>query len=154
MNAIAEGKSKLGELDFKIAAAACYLPVMYVHLIASLAFLAIEPRENRPVRFHAGQSLLISAGWLGGTFLMLFVWVIAPMVLMMGGIVVGEAVGSEAVIALGMAFAGLVYFLALILVFVILLAGPVLLVGCMLFTATGKDVRVPVLASLVDRLVP
>ena len=58
---VIEGKTQTGQLDFKMAAAACYLPFSFIHLIAAGIFLATEPKEHRFVRFHAIQSLLVFA---------------------------------------------------------------------------------------------
>ena len=52
------GKSVFG-LDQNIAALLCYLPIMFIHLIVSIAVIA-QDKENKIVRFHAFQSLFLT----------------------------------------------------------------------------------------------
>jgi hypothetical protein len=48
-------------LSSNLAAALCYIPV-----ICPIAFLAFDPyRKDRSVRFHAFQSLLLTAAYVG-----------------------------------------------------------------------------------------
>ncbi|HXF39239.1 MAG TPA: DUF4870 domain-containing protein [Blastocatellia bacterium] len=53
------GKTKVLNLDYNVAALLSYLPICCINLIASIIWLASEPKENRFLRFHALQSLLL-----------------------------------------------------------------------------------------------
>ncbi|MEW6732208.1 MAG: DUF4870 domain-containing protein [Acidobacteriota bacterium] len=57
-----QGKTQVLGLDYNIAALLCYLPFGF---IAAIIFLSTEPTDNRFVRFHAIQSLLVTAAWTG-----------------------------------------------------------------------------------------
>lgn len=59
MQNMSGGKTALG-LDANVDALLCYLPVCLVSLIFSIIVI-IADKENRFVRFHAFQSLLLSA---------------------------------------------------------------------------------------------
>lgn len=58
MQNMAGGKTALG-LDANVGALLCYLPVCLVSLIYSIIVI-VSDKENRFVRFHAFQSLLLS----------------------------------------------------------------------------------------------
>lgn len=53
------GKTQVLGLDFKTAGVLCYLPICAINLIASLVFLNSEPRDNKFLRFHSMQSLVM-----------------------------------------------------------------------------------------------
>lgn len=55
------GKTQTLGLDYNVAAMLCYLPwcLCCVDLIASVLWLATEPKENRFLRFHAMQGLML-----------------------------------------------------------------------------------------------
>ena len=53
------GKTKVLNLDYNVAALLSYLPICCINLIASIIWLASEPKENRFLRFHALQSLML-----------------------------------------------------------------------------------------------
>ena len=53
------GKTKVLNLDYNVAGLLCYLPICCINLIFSIIWLATEPKENRILRFHAFQSLLL-----------------------------------------------------------------------------------------------
>jgi uncharacterized membrane protein len=56
-----EQKTKTLGLSYNIAALLCYVPACLccVNLIAGILWLVTEPKENRFVRFHAMQGLLL-----------------------------------------------------------------------------------------------
>jgi uncharacterized membrane protein len=68
------GKTKVLNLDYNVAAMLAYLPICCCHLICSIMWIASEPKENRFLRFHALQSLILT-GVLVGAFFVL--WVIS-----------------------------------------------------------------------------
>ncbi len=54
------GKTQQLGLDYNLAALLCYLPLCSINLIFSIIWLVTEPKQNRFVRFHALQGLLLS----------------------------------------------------------------------------------------------
>jgi uncharacterized membrane protein len=56
------GKTKILDLDYKIAGVLCYLPVCALNLIFSIVWLNSEPKENTFLRFNSLQSLVLTAG--------------------------------------------------------------------------------------------
>jgi uncharacterized membrane protein len=59
MQNMSGGKTALG-LDTNVGALLCYLPICSINLIYSIIVLVVE-KDNRLVRFHAFQSLLLIA---------------------------------------------------------------------------------------------
>jgi uncharacterized membrane protein len=53
------GKTKTLGLGYNIAGLLCYLPVCGIGPITSLIWIFTEPKENKFLRFHAIQALLI-----------------------------------------------------------------------------------------------
>lgn len=105
------GKTTTGNLDFNVAAALCYLPLSFLHLVAALVFFVSEPKENRFVRFHAVQSTLIFGTFFGGSMAaLLIVMLLLPMLILLLGSMVGALLGavSEDLGALVAVFTGLV----------------------------------------------
>lgn len=60
----AVGRTKLGEVEFRVAGLLTYLPFCGVNLISSLVWLNSEPKTNRFLRFHAIQSLVLTGGFV------------------------------------------------------------------------------------------
>lgn len=56
-----EQKTKTLGLSYNVAALLCYIPscLCCINLIAGILWLVTEPKENRFVRFHAMQGLLL-----------------------------------------------------------------------------------------------
>jgi uncharacterized membrane protein len=54
------GKTKVMNLDYNVAGLLSYLPICCINLIFSIIWLATEPKENRFLRFHALQSLILT----------------------------------------------------------------------------------------------
>lgn len=79
-SALAAGKTATGSLDYNMAAALCYLPIAGIQLIASILFLATEPKESKLVRFHAFQSLLLSATVVALGVVLIVLSVVLPIV--------------------------------------------------------------------------
>ena len=87
---ILNGKTVLVELPYNIAAAVCYVPFL-LNILAPAAWLYSEPKENRFVRYHAVQGLLLAIAF----FLLItvantlfFVVSFIPLIEMVNGIVV------------------------------------------------------------------
>lgn len=155
-----EGKTKTGNLDFKLAAAACYLPVSFLHLVAAVVFLAAEPKEHRFVRFHAVQSIVLFAVIVGGSLATVVLgMVVFPLILVVVGIPL-----SGAASAVSEDLAGLIGAIVGLLSFVSYVGGAVIGIGLSLvfmpaflgtavLVMTGKTGRWPVFGGLAERFV-
>lgn len=66
-------KTKVLNMDYNVAALLAYLPICCINVIASVIWIASEPKENRFLRFHALQSLMLTGVaiviWIVFTFL-------------------------------------------------------------------------------------
>jgi uncharacterized membrane protein len=51
------GRTQLLGIEYRWATVICYVPIVPVMLVASIALLATEPKSNKLVRFHAMQAL-------------------------------------------------------------------------------------------------
>lgn len=60
----AVGKTKILGLDYKVAGLLAYLPICAINLISSVVWLMTEPPENRFLRFHALQSLVLCGAFI------------------------------------------------------------------------------------------
>jgi uncharacterized membrane protein len=78
MQNMSGGKTALG-LDTNVGAMLCYLPICAINLIYSIIVLATE-KDNRFVRFHAFQSLLLIGGLIVGCIAVTIVSVILAFV--------------------------------------------------------------------------
>ena len=130
--------TQTGNLPVHYAAAACYLPVMSIGFIASIAFLVMEPKENTEIRFHAVQSLLYQAVFIGGTILGS---VVLTMLQVIGVIVISMI--SDSLVGLFSLLMMLVWLVFTLLVMV----GAAGLLGLTVLAAMEKSPRVPVLAG-------
>lgn len=119
------GKTALG-LDANVGAMLCYLPVCGVNLIYSIIVLVTD-KTNRMVRFHAVQSLLLTAAYIVAIFAVSIV----------GGII------SQVSGILG----GLISLLSVVvfIAFVILM-----ILGCVK-AYQGKDFRLPTIGEMADK---
>jgi uncharacterized membrane protein len=97
MQNMSGGKTALG-LDANVGAMLCYLPICAISLIYSIIVLVTE-KSNKMVRFHAFQSLLITAIYI------VLIFVVA----IFGAVVVGVT-GSSILGAL----VSLLYFVVII----------------------------------------
>jgi uncharacterized membrane protein len=61
-----DGKTKVLSMGYNTAALLCYIPTCCcgLNLIPCILWLATEPRENRLLRFHALQGLLLFGVWV------------------------------------------------------------------------------------------
>ena len=133
------GKTKTLGLDYSVAGLLAYLPICCIGLIASLIWLFTEPKENKVLRFHSMQSLLLMAlGLVCGVVL----WIL-QITLMAGA----SATGSGAV---GASAAG---GSVLILLLQLLLSGVFLIVDivAMVKAYQGQIWMIPVIGSIADK---
>ncbi|MGB7208786.1 MAG: DUF4870 domain-containing protein [Pyrinomonadaceae bacterium] len=83
MQNMSGGKTALG-LDTNVGGLLCYLPVCLISLVYSIIVLVTE-KDNRTMRFHAFQSLLLTA-----------IYVVAIIAVMVVGGVLVAVTGSSA----------------------------------------------------------
>jgi len=120
-------KTALG-LDANIGAMLCYMPLCGVSLIYSIIVLVTD-KTNKTVRFHAFQSLLLTAAYVVGIMA----------VAVVGGVLVGVT-GSGILGSL----VGLIYG-AVILGFIVLM-----ILGCVK-AYQNSNYRLPVIGDLADK---
>jgi uncharacterized membrane protein len=129
-------KTKTGSLDSNVAAMLCYLPVAGINLIASIAFLATEPKDNKLVRFHAIQALFL----LGSVIVL--------------GSCLGVCAGLLPVVAASvdddLALAGSIGTIVFSLLFAFGALGTYAL--CMYQAHQSKIFRIPVIGQIADRM--
>lgn len=104
MQNMSGGKTALG-LDANVGAMLCYLPVCAISLIYSIIVLVTD-KTNKTVRFHAFQSLLLTA---------IYVVIMVAVVVVGGGLVAATEsaiLGSLVVLLYGVVILG---FLALMI---------------------------------------
>ncbi|MFL6374464.1 MAG: hypothetical protein ACJ73D_07355 [Pyrinomonadaceae bacterium] len=128
-----QGKSAFG-LDPNVAAGLAYIPVCLCHFIVSIAILATD-RTNKLSRFHAIQSLLLSASILAG-------YIVCVIVVL---VVVALAAMANAPALAFMAF--LVYGAFLIFVLAVVVG---LIISC-IKAFQGEIFRLPVIGNLADK---
>jgi len=74
------GKTQTLGLDYNIAAGLCYLPICAINLIASILWIATEPKTNKLVRLHAFQSLFLLAAYIVGAIGIAVVFMVIQLV--------------------------------------------------------------------------
>jgi len=121
------GKTALG-LDSNVGAMLCYLPLCGVSLIYSIIVLVTD-KTNKTVRFHAFQSLLLTAAYIVGIIAVMIVG--GTMVAVTGSGILGSLVG-------------LIY-TGLILGFIILMV-----LGC-IKAYQNSTFRLPVIGDMADK---
>ncbi len=57
-------KTQILGLDNNVAGLLCYLPICAINLIFSIIWIKTEPQENRFLRFHSFQSLVLCGLYL------------------------------------------------------------------------------------------
>ncbi|MEZ4234995.1 MAG: hypothetical protein R3F59_02295 [Myxococcota bacterium] len=152
---VLEGKTKTGELDFKMAAAACYLPVAMINVLASVVFLATEPKEHRFVRFHAVQSLVLAlVSFVGSMGLVVGGMMVLPLVIMVFGGALGSVLPSDLadmVFGVLSLLAGLSYVVGGLGGMLVALAYPAVSLLMLFMVFTGKHLRLPLLGGIATR---
>jgi uncharacterized membrane protein len=122
-----QGKTALG-LDTNIGALLCYMPLCAVSLIYSIIVLVTD-KDNKNVRFHAFQSLLLTGGYI--------VLVIALSVV---GAIVGGITGS---VILGSLFS--LVTLVVALGFII-----AMIIGCVK-GFQGSSYKLPIIGDMAEK---
>jgi len=70
------GRTQYFDVDCKVAALLCYMPVCLLNILAAGFWLNTEPRSNRFLRLHAYQGMLLTLVFLGASAVLWFIgWV-------------------------------------------------------------------------------
>ncbi len=125
-------KSAFG-LDANVAAGLAYIPVCLCHFIVSIAILATD-KTNKLARFHAIQSLLLSAT-------MLAAYIVCAVVVFVIAIVAGAA-NSGALMVLAF-----LPYIVLLLFVVAALVG--LIISC-IKAFQGQIFKLPIIGNMAD----
>jgi uncharacterized membrane protein len=127
MQNMSGGKTALG-LDTNVGALLCYLPLCAISLIYSIIVLVTD-KDNRMMRFHAFQSLLLTGAYI--------VVIIALQIF--GGIVAG-VLGST---------------MLAMLIYLVVLATVVAFLGVMIFGMVkgyqGQQFKLPVVGDMAEK---
>ena len=132
-------KTKVLNLEYNTAALLCYIPTCccLVNLIAGILFFATEPRENRLLRFHAMQGMLLAGVWI-------IVWIVFTILSIALGVSTSFAPGGDLVRASG----GLLVLLIRLVVGVALLA--VHIMG-MVKANQGQMWKLPIIGDIAEK---
>jgi uncharacterized membrane protein len=132
-------KTKVLNLEFNTAALLCYIPTCccFVNLIAGILFFATEPRENRLLRFHALQGMLLAGVWI-------VLWIIFTILSIALGVSMSFTPGGDMVRASG----GLLVLLVRLVVGVALLA--VHIMG-MVKANQGQMWKLPIIGDIAEK---
>jgi uncharacterized membrane protein len=133
MQTLQSEKSVFG-LDLNVAAGLAYLPVCLCHLIVSIGILAAD-KTNKLPRFHAVQSLLISATIMIGS-------IVAMVVMMIFGVI---AAAAQAPALMILSF--LIYFVFLAFVLACMVGSII----CMINAFQGKIFKLPLIGNMADK---
>jgi uncharacterized membrane protein len=133
------GKTKTLGLDYSVAGLLAYLPICCIHVICSIIWLVSEPKENKVLRFHSMQSLLLLAvGIVCGV-----VFWILQITLMAGA----SATGSNAVGGAAVGGSFLILLVQLVFGAIILILH---IVG-MVKAYQGQIWKIPVIGNIADK---
>src|SRR5262245_49745628 len=125
------GKTKVLNLDYNIAGLLCYLPICCINVIASILWIATEPKENRILRFHALQSLFLTA-----------VSIVIVVVFNFLGVGMSFAPGAAGAAGGGLMF--LLYCVVMLVVFVVYIIG-------MVKAYQGQFWKLPVIGDMAEK---
>ena len=117
-----------------MAAGLAYIPVCLCHFIVSIGILATD-KTNKLPRFHAVQSLLISAAMIVGYII---TFVIVMLFVVMAGVLNAP----------GIAFIGFIFYFVLLAYILGLLV--FLIIAC-INAFQGKVYRVPFIGNMADK---
>jgi uncharacterized membrane protein len=132
MQNLPTNKSVFG-LDPNVAAGLAYLPFCLCHLIVSIGILAAD-KTNKLARFHAVQSLLLSAAMVA-SYIVTFVLVMIFVLIAAAANVPGVAILS---------------FLIYIVFFLVIIALFIGLIISMINGFQGKIFKLPIIGNMAD----
>lgn len=130
------GKTVTLGLDYNVAAGLCYVPVCLVHLIASIMWIATEPKTNKMVRLHAFQSIFANLLVLG---VFVVTWVLTIVFVMIGGAADSAILGLLGLIVMVLGY-GLGFILGLFFVIMGLIKG-----------FGGQYYKFPIIGNLAEK---
>lgn len=139
------GKSVFG-LDQNVAALLCYLPIMFVNLIVSIAVIA-QDKENKIVRFHAFQSLFLT---LASTVLQIVLFVLF-FVLWIGGGIVGYAIDSSTGVPVVSIIVMILWFVVVLVMMGIGIGSLVVLIIAMVKAYNLQKWKVPIVGKFAEK---
>lgn len=128
-----QGKSAFG-LDPNVAAGLAYIPVCLCHLIVSIAIIATD-KTNKLARFHAIQSLLLSAT-------MIVVYIACVVVVAIIAVVAGAANSG------GLMIVAFLPYIVMLLFFLLAVIG--LIISC-IKAFTGQIFKLPIIGNMADK---
>lgn len=127
MQNMSGGKTALG-LDTNVGALLCYLPICLISLIYSIIVLVTE-KDNKLMRFHAFQSLIISA-----------IYIVIMVIL--------QVVGTGLVLATNSSILGLLVSLVTLVAVIAFLAA--MIFGC-IKGYQGQKFKFPVVGDMAEK---
>ncbi len=132
-------KTKVLSLEYNTAGLLCYIPTCccLVNIIAGILFLATEPKENRLLRFHALQGLLLGGVWI-------ILWIIYAILGVAMGISTTMMPGGDMMRAGG----GLIFLLLRLVVGLVLLAIHIM---AMVKANQGQMWKIPVIGDIAEK---
>jgi uncharacterized membrane protein len=132
-------KTKVLNLEYNTAGLLCYIPTCccLVNIIAGILFLATEPKENRLLRFHALQGLLLGGIWI-------IVWVVFTILQVAMGVSVSMMPGA----GMAQAGGGLLILLLRLVVGLVLLA--IHIMG-MVKANQGQMWKLPIIGDIAEK---
>ena len=137
-----DNKTKTLGMSYNVAAMLCYLPscLCCLNLVFSILFFATEPKENKFMRFHGLQGMLLYGDYLV-TYVLFYIVGI--------GLSAGTAFSPDTMTT-GLAFSGisLVFFIVEIVVFLILL---IIHIVAMVKANQMQMWKLPVIGDIADK---
>lgn len=139
------GKSVFG-LDQNVAALLCYLPIMFIHLIVSIAVIA-QDKENKIVRFHAFQSLFLT---VFSTILQVVLFVLF-FVLWIGGGIASFAIDSSTGVPIVSIIVMILWFVVVLMMAGVGLAMLVALIVAMIKAYNLQKWKIPIVGKFAEK---
>src|SRR5262245_20670174 len=133
------GKTKVLSLDNNIGGLLCYIPVCCVSLIFPILFLVTEPKENKFLRVHALQSLLLT-----GVCIVVYIafWIISAILV--------DGAGDTESAAAGMAASGISLIILLLEIVLVVAFMIAFIMGCV--EAYQNEIwKMPVIGNIADK---
>lgn len=128
------GKTKTLGLDYSVAGLLAYLPICCINVITSIIWLVSEPKENKVLRFHALQSLLLVG-----------VCIIVGVVFWILGFVLAVGASQSATVGVGGGF--------LLLLIELVVSGVIFIVDIVALVKAyqGQIWKIPVIGDIADK---
>jgi len=133
------GKTKTLNLEYNLAGLLCYIPgcCCLVNVVPCILWLATEPKENRLLRFHSIQGLLLAGVWIA-------VWILFTILSVAFGLGMSMTPGA----GLAQAGGGLILLLIRLVVGVGLLAVHII---AMVKANQGQMWKLPIIGDIAEK---